>query len=47
MNNNGVGGSYLIDEKTGEPVLVERTKDAETLQEPAPAKAQKSTKDKE
>lgn len=33
--NHGVGGSYVLDPKTGTRTLTERTKDAESA--PAPA----------
>jgi hypothetical protein len=46
MNDfSGIGGSYIVDPKTGEIKLVERTKDAATGQTPlqpaAPAPAKK------
>lgn len=42
--NDGAGGSFVIDEKTGERVLVERTKEKA---EPAQAPAHKPKKSKE
>lgn len=42
--NDGAGGSYVIDEKTGARTLVERTKEKA---EPAPVQAHKPKKSKE
>ena len=45
--NEGAGGSYVVDAKTGERVLVERTRDAEQAPKPAPEKVQKPIKYKD
>jgi len=45
--NEGAGGSYLIDHKTGERVLVERTDHKVKAPVSAPEKVQKPIKHKD
>lgn len=46
-NNDGAGGSYVVDPKTGERVLVERTDHEIKAPVIVPQKAQKQSKYKD
>lgn len=45
--NHGVGGSYVIDPKSGERKLIERTKETDGAPVPAPAPEPQQTPSKE